>query len=180
VIRNNDYRDLAVFTIVQDEPEFIHPWVNHYKKHVAEAGDVYVLVHPPTGPDGELMKSSEMPAWRRAEALLTEHHGVVLIPVHHTCAFDHQWLCDTVGRFQSFLLQSYDWVLFAEADEFVLPTPRSTPTRKTLLSYVVGCQSAACRPCHGLRSNSTRRRAALATGLLQDWCQPYPHCERFD
>lgn len=136
VIRNNDYRDLAVFTIVQDEPEFIHPWINHYKNHVADAGDIYVLVHSPTGLDGAPMRSAEMLAWQRAEALLTKHHGVVVLPVHHTSAFDHQWLSDTVCRFQSFLLQSYDWVLFAEADEFVLPTPDTSSTRKTLLNYV--------------------------------------------
>jgi len=136
MIRNNDYRDLAVFTIVQDEPEFIHSWTNHYKNHVADAGDIYVLVHSPTGLDGAPMRSAEMPEWQRAEALLTKHHGVVLIPVHHTSSFDHQWLSNTVCRFQAFLLQSYDWVLFAEIDEFVLPTPDTSSTHKTLLDYV--------------------------------------------
>ena len=136
MIRDDNYRDLAVFTIVQDEPEFIHPWINHYKSHVADAGDIYVLVHSPTGLDGAPMRSAEMVAWQRAEALLTKHHGVVHLPVHHTSAFDHQWLSDTVCRFQSFLLQSYDWVLFAEVDEFVLPTPGTSSTRETLLNYV--------------------------------------------
>jgi hypothetical protein len=136
VIRNNENREIAVFTIVQDEPEFIHPWVNHYKNHVADAGDIYVLVHPPTGQDGTPMRSEEMLPWQRAEALLTKHHGVRVLPVHHASAFDHQWLTETVHRFQYFLLQSYDWVLFAEADEFVLPTPGVSSTRKTLLNYV--------------------------------------------
>jgi hypothetical protein len=31
VISKDDSRDTAIITIVQDEPEFIHPWINHYK-----------------------------------------------------------------------------------------------------------------------------------------------------
>jgi hypothetical protein len=138
VIRNNDFRDLAVFTIVQDEPEFIHPWVNHYKNNVADHCDIYVLVHPPVGLNGLLMRPDEMPEWKQAEPLLTEHHGVVKLPVHHFSAFDHQWLSETVSRFQAFLLQSYDWVLFAEIDEFILPTPRIQSRPTTLLEYVRG------------------------------------------
>jgi len=69
-------RDLAVFTIVQDEPEFIHPWINHYKKHVAETRDLYILVHPATAADGMPMTAEALPAWQRAQALMTGHrHG---------------------------------------------------------------------------------------------------------
>jgi hypothetical protein len=135
VILNSDHRDLAVFTIVQDEPEFIHPWINHYKKHVADPRDLYVLVHPPTRPDGTSMGQEDIPAWVRAQPLLTSHHGATAVPVHHLSAFDHLWLAETVARFQAFLLQSYDWVLFAEADEFVLPMPDSS-RGKTVLDFV--------------------------------------------
>jgi hypothetical protein len=116
-------RDLAVFTIVQDEPEFIHPWINHYKKHVLEACDLHVLVHAPTAPDGRPMAAESVPSWHRALSLITSHHNATVIPVHHSAAFDHRWLADTVARFQAFLLSSYSWVLFAEADEFVLQSP---------------------------------------------------------
>jgi len=128
-------RAFAVFTIVQDEPEFIHPWINHYKKHVVEARDLYVLVHAPTGSDGRLMTAEMLPAWHRAQSLLTSCHNVTLIPVHHSAAYDHRWLADTVGRFQSFLLSSYSWVLFAEVDEFVLPISKRT-SGATLLDFV--------------------------------------------
>jgi hypothetical protein len=114
-------REFAVFTIVQDEPEFIHPWINHYKKHVVGARDLHVLVHAPTGPDGKPTAAEALPAWHRAQSLMTSYHNVTVIPAHHSAAFDHRWLADTVARFQSFLLSSYSWVLFAEADEFVLP-----------------------------------------------------------
>jgi hypothetical protein len=144
VIGNSDRRDLAIFTIVQDEPEFIHSWINHYKKHVPDAGDIYVLVHPPTSPEGTPIPLTEMPAWRLAETLLAEHHGVVVVPVHHAAAFDHRWLSQIVSRFQSFLLQSYRWVLFAEIDEFVFPTPGNG--RDTLLHYVRELDASAAVP----------------------------------
>jgi hypothetical protein len=136
VIRSSDHRDLAVFTIVQDEPEFIHPWINHYRKQVADPRDIHVLVHAPTRLGGEPMRPDELPAWQCAHALMTSHHGVTVVPVHHSAAFDHRWLAETVARFQSFLLQSYDWVLFAEADEFVLPMPDGMLPNATLLKFV--------------------------------------------
>jgi hypothetical protein len=136
--RSTTYRDLAVFTIAQDEPEFIHAWVNHYKNHVANAGDIYVLVHLPMRPDGKPMCREELREWHLAQTLLTEYHEAVLIPVHHAFAFDHGWLSETVCRFQSFLLQSYKWVLFAEVDEFIFPTPGAPPrpARRTLFDHV--------------------------------------------
>jgi hypothetical protein len=128
------YRDLAVFTIVQDEPEFIHPWINHYQKHVNGADDIYVLNHYLMDTEDKSCPSAELSEWIRAQALLTTYHGVTSLPVHHNTSFDHQWLADTVFRFQVFLLQSYKWVLFAEADEFVLPNPERS--EHSLLHYV--------------------------------------------
>jgi hypothetical protein len=136
VFQTKNNRELAIFTIVQDEPEFIHAWVNHYKKHVADPRDLYVLIHLPSRPDGQPMRSDEMAAWHRAQALMTHHHLVTAVPVHHSSAFDHRWLSETVAQFQSFLLRSYEWVLFAEADEFVLPMPDPSSSGKTLYDVV--------------------------------------------
>jgi hypothetical protein len=128
---------LAICTIVQDEPEFIHAWVNHYKNHVADARDIYVLVHAPTNANGTPIAPEEIPEWRLAETLLITHHKVITIPVHHTLAFDHQWLADTVSCFYSFLLQSSRWVVFAEIDEFVFPMAGKLSNGITrLLDYV--------------------------------------------
>ena len=139
MIQNDEHKDLAVFTIVQEEPEFIHPWINHYKKHVADSNDVYVLVHAATSPEESTSASTGITSeWSAARALLMEHHGVTVVPVHHTSAFDHHWLATTVSKFQSFLLQSYRWVLFAECDEFILPTPRTRQKGDTLLSFIAG------------------------------------------
>ena len=61
--RGSDGWDLGVFTIVQDEPEFIHPWLNHYRKHAAEARDLFVLAHAPSRSDGTPIPSDEMVEW---------------------------------------------------------------------------------------------------------------------
>jgi hypothetical protein len=61
-----------------------------------------------------------------------------MVPVHHRSSFDHLWLASTVSTFQTFLLQSYRWVLFAECDEFVFPTPRQGIEPETLLQFIAG------------------------------------------
>jgi hypothetical protein len=99
----------AAFTIVQNEPTFLPLWLRYYTRHFAPH-DVYVLDHD--GNDG-----SAQEARRR--------FGIQLVPVHRHRSFDHHWLCQTVCRFQAFLLQSYRTVLFAEIDEFVVADPRS-------------------------------------------------------
>jgi hypothetical protein len=60
------------------------------------------------------------------------------LPVHHGSAFDHRWLVETVQCFQSFLLRSYEWVLFVEIDEFVFPMSSDPQHQATLLDYVRG------------------------------------------
>jgi len=60
-------------------------------------------------------------------------YGVNVVPVHRRESFDHDWLRETVQRFQRFLLSSYRAVLFAESDEIVSPTPDSP--HATLTEY---------------------------------------------
>jgi len=97
-------RDFAVFTIVQDEREWLPTWCDYYLRHL-DSWDLYVLDHDSV--DGS-----------------TEGIGGNVVPVHRSETFDHAWLKGTVESFQRFLLQSYRCVLFAEADEIVAPDPR--------------------------------------------------------
>jgi hypothetical protein len=95
----------AVFTIVQNEPVFMPLWLRYYGRHFDPA-DVYVLDHDST--DGSTAAA----------------HGVAnVVKVYRDVSFDHTWLTGIVEDFQAFLLRSYDAVLFAEADEFVVPDP---------------------------------------------------------
>ncbi|MGC2373238.1 MAG: glycosyltransferase family 2 protein [Solirubrobacteraceae bacterium] len=114
----------AAFTIVHNESVMLPLWLDYYARHF-DADDLYVLDHDST--DG-------------STADLGGRCHVV--PVHREAAFDHHWLKSTVERFQAFLLRSYDAVLFAEADEFVLADPRRYPD---LDAYIVGLTRPAAR-----------------------------------
>lgn len=103
-------RPQAAFTIVQNEPVWLPIWVDYYAKHVGPR-NVFVLDHDST----ELGQT----ALNYAAA-----SGATVVPVHRDFSYDHAWLRDTVERFQAFLLQSYETVVFAEADEFLIsPLP---------------------------------------------------------
>jgi Glycosyl transferase family 2 len=95
----------AVFTITQNEPVFLPLWLRYYRGHFDPA-DIYVLDHDSTD---------------RSSAAADGVSNV--IRVHRDVSFDHTWLTGVVEDFQAFLLRSYDAVLFAEVDEFVIPDP---------------------------------------------------------
>jgi Glycosyl transferase family 2 len=119
----HDVARRAVFTIVQNEPTFLPLWVRYYSRHFDPA-DIYVLDHGTT--DGS------------TEGL----GGCHVIEAHRDRSFDHAWLKGTVEDFQAFLLRSYDAVLFAEADEFVVPDP---DRYRNLAAYIDALEApAAC------------------------------------
>jgi hypothetical protein len=120
-------RTRAVFTIVQNEPRFLPLWLRYYTRHFAPS-DIYVLDHETTDGSTEDLGGS-----------------CNVIEVHRDRSFDHTWLKDTVEDFQAFLLRSYDAVLFAEADEFVVPDP----DRHRDLSAYVGALRGPAACCTG-------------------------------
>jgi len=89
----------AVFTIVKNENYFLPVWINHYKNYFDES-DIFVLDHQST--DGS-----------------TDNLDVNVVSVVNELSFDHQWLVTTVQDFQKELLEKYECVLFAEADELL-------------------------------------------------------------
>ncbi len=95
----------AVFTIVQNEPVFLPLWLRHYSRHF-EPTDIYVLDHDSGDGSTDGLEGA-----------------CNVVRVHRDRSFDHAWLKGVVEDFQAFLLRSYDAVLFAEADEFVVPDP---------------------------------------------------------
>jgi hypothetical protein len=98
-------RSRAAFTIVKDEPVMLPLWLHYYSRYFAP-GDLYVLDHGSS--DGSTAAVSDR---------------CRIIPVHRDAAFDHRWLRGTVEAFQAFLLRSYETVLFAEVDEFLVADP---------------------------------------------------------
>lgn len=108
-------KPLAVFTVVHNEHLFLPVWLRHYCLQVG-GPDLYVLDHD-SDPDHSAVVMSA---------------SATRVPISRKTFFDHAWLCETVARFQHFLLQSYKAVLFAEADELVFPDPARHPN---LLAY---------------------------------------------
>ena len=102
-------RKVAVFTIVQNEPTFLPVWSRYYQSHVPSR-DLFVLDHDSTD-----------------ATTITAARELNYVPVHRNESFNHHWLRDVVERFQSFLLESYELVLFAEVDEIVAPDPQVWP-----------------------------------------------------
>ena len=98
-------RRRAAFTIVHNESVWLPLWLAHYGKEF-DADDLFVLDHDST--DGS--------TWRC-------DGRCHVVPVHRQAAFDHHWLKSVVEDFHAFLLRSYDVVVFAEADEFLVVDP---------------------------------------------------------
>lgn len=95
----------AAFTIVHNEALWLGLWLAHYSRFF-DADDLFVLDHGSTD-----HSTSELGG------------ACHVVPVHRQAAFDHHWLKTVVEDFQAFLLRSYDVVLFAEADEFIVADP---------------------------------------------------------
>lgn len=119
-------RTKAVFTIVQDEPEFLPLWVRHYLPEFG-AENVFILNH---NSKDKTVQDQE------------KRFKVKVIDLHYQESFNHKWLSETVKQFQAFLLHtSYQKVLFAEVDEFVIVD--STKDKRTLGQYIEDWQGIA-------------------------------------
>lgn len=98
-------RPRAAFTMVQNEQAMLPVWLAYYGRYFAP-DDLYVLDHDSS--DGSTNGLDER---------------CRVVPIHREASFDHHWLKATVETFQTFLLRSYDTVLFAEVDELVVADP---------------------------------------------------------
>ncbi|GAA2445862.1 hypothetical protein GCM10010191_73510 [Actinomadura vinacea] len=96
-------RTRAVLTIARDESVFLPIWLRYYSRFFAPS-DIYVLDHGST--DG----SADGP-------------GFVRIPVRNENV-DVLWVRDAAQEHQHRLIEGYDAVLYADADEIVVPHPR--------------------------------------------------------
>ena len=118
-------RKCAVFTIVKNENFFLPIWLKHYRKYFCDY-DIYVLDHEST--DGS-----------------TEKLPVKVEIVKNDLACDHQWITNTIRKKQRELLEDYECVLFAEADEIVytinVPLDKYIDTFLDSHAQYVTCQS---------------------------------------
>lgn len=91
----------AVFTIVKNEKYFLPIWLKYYNKAFNKE-DIYILDHQSTDSSTDCL-------------------NVNVIKIENDKIFDHEWLRNIVNSFQAKLLEEYETVVFAEADELILP-----------------------------------------------------------
>lgn len=114
----------AIFTIVQDDSFRLRHWLRHY---AATGYPLFVLDHESTTEHILGMDT------------LATQYNFTRVRVGNGRVLDHVWLRAVVQAFQHFLLQSTQYVLFAEVDEVVVPRPGRTHT--TLRDYIEACQA---------------------------------------
>ena len=105
-------RRAAVFTLMRDEVHQLPRWWGYYRRHF-DAEDIYILDH-----------DSAEPA---VCGLLAEMEtaGTHVAHIHNDEVFDHQWLLDRVHEQLGTLLAAYEYVLFTDVDELVIPAEDS-------------------------------------------------------
>lgn len=109
VTRADLTKNLACFTIAQDEDIGLRMWLAHYRTYAPTAA-LYILDHDSRGSYREELRTA------------AADYDAVVVPVRHGYSFDYSWLTDVVNRFMQFLLSSHDAVCFSEVDELVFPT----------------------------------------------------------
>jgi len=107
----------AIFTVQHDEDFFLPLWLKYYLKNF-EPEDIYIVAHNCT---------------EITEGILQDaiSKGVNVENVRTEEIFNHDWLNSVVHAKQRQLLGKYEYVVFADCDEFIVP---ETGTLKNFIS----------------------------------------------
>lgn len=97
----------GVFTVQHDEHFFLPMWIKYYSKNF-DYKDMYVIAHNCT----ELTEKT----LRWAESI-----GINVERVYTDEIFDHDWLNNTVHNMQERMLNKYEYFVFTDCDEFIVP-----------------------------------------------------------
>jgi len=104
---------IAILTIQHKELYFLPLWYKYYK----DVGDLYVINH-------------------NCEPILQDVNN---IEEKTELFFNHEWLCETVKKHHRRLLKDYDFVIYAEPDEIIIPV------HTDLKTYVEGLKKGIYR-----------------------------------
>ena len=152
----------CVFTFVKDEKIFLPIWLKYYSRFF-DKDDIYVLDHDSN--DGSVEECSK-------------DYGFKVIKLHHEF-YDDMWRRKIVCQKQAELLQSYEYVLYADADEIIIPNPR---IYKDLKDYIIRCV-ADCVICTGYELIHIRQKEPpidLNKSILKQrkyWYYNYFYCK---
>lgn len=97
----------AIFTLQHNEYFYLPIWTKWYSQTFAPA-DMYILAH---NPDIEMVKMCER----------ARKDGFQIDYLFTDVIFDHDWLNSIVHGTQRRLLNEYDYVMYVDCDELVVP-----------------------------------------------------------
>lgn len=103
-------RRCAAFTLQRDEFFHLPPWLKYYGQHF-DPEDLYVIDH-----------DSSLPEVRKLLNLLEEPPPAANVSmVHNDEIYNPDWYVSVVRAKQLELLQRYEYVLYTDVDEWVIP-----------------------------------------------------------
>ncbi len=97
----------CVFTFARNEKVFLPIWLRYYSKYFS-GDDIYVIDHETS--DGSI------------DVCQASYPFNVIREQPET--WDEIWRTDTAQKMQARLLEAYDFVLFTDVDEIIIPNPR--------------------------------------------------------
>ena len=109
----------CIFTIVKNERIFLPIWLKYYSKYFT-GEDIYIIDHEPD--DGSI------------EECLHKYKFKTIRFCHKT--YDNIWKINVANQIQRDLLSNYEYVLYADADEIIVPNPGRY---KDLKEYIFKC-----------------------------------------
>jgi hypothetical protein len=127
----------GVFTLQHDEHFFLPMWIKYYSKNF-DYKDMYVIAHNCTELTEKTLK------W-------AESVGINVERVYTDEIFNHEWLNDTVHNMQERMLNKYEYFVFTDCDEFIVPEHYS------LREFIENASDEAYR-CIGFNIISGRMR----------------------
>lgn len=97
----------AIFTVQHDEDFFLPLWIKYYSESF-DLRDIYIVAHNTTDITKDIL-------------LEAESLGINVEYLETNEIFNHDWLNSVVHQKQRDLLKKYDYVVFADCDEIIIP-----------------------------------------------------------
>jgi hypothetical protein len=101
----NGKKKCAIFVMVKNEDVFLPIWLKYYSRHIDD-NDIYVFDHLST--DGSVQKC-------------LNNFKFNAIRLDYPFSFDHIWFKFVAVTVQKKLLDHYEYVIFTDVDEIILP-----------------------------------------------------------
>jgi len=103
--QNIEKKKCAIFTMVRDEKVFLPIWLKYYSKYF-NGKDIYIIDHETKDNSIEECK---------------KHYKFNLKKVNNPFLFPRKFRQETIRNMQEELLKSYQYVLFTDIDEIIIP-----------------------------------------------------------